>query len=304
MPINRLSDGTYLLDYTTLSTFQLCQKKCEIRFVRDIVPRRVAPALGFGGAIHSGLAAFYRGLPREEVIDLVMSEASGKGLLLSADEDPKRSVESAVAVIERYMDFYANDIYEAAIGPGGVPLVEVPHRGYLLDDPPIIYVMIVDLVARKKTDGSYHVMEHKTTSAITSDYMLQVRPNNQLTGNIWGISEMLGVKVESGILNAILVAPLPKDPSRSRRRPEDFFARATTTRSAEEIADWLADTRETAKDLIYKLEHGGRWVKNAPFACHVYNGCTYRVVCGSLEDQAVIENLYTTEAWELDIDRR
>src|SRR5437867_2986696 len=52
-------------------------------------------------------------------------------------------------------------------------------------------------------DSSVYVLEHKSTSQLGSYYFDQFKPNNQITGYIWGGGTLSGMRVGGAIVNAI-----------------------------------------------------------------------------------------------------
>jgi hypothetical protein len=295
MPLNRLEDGTWVIDYSTISTFQLCERKGQYSYLENLTLPRLPIKMGFGQAYHAALAAYYSGAAFNDVLLAGIKVAKEYELPMSLEEDPGKSVEAIVASLRRYVQFWANEPYVTLVDPQGKPMVEITHRMMICKDPPIVYAMKMDRVCQHKIRKSIHVMDHKTTGRI-HDYMQTIRPNKQFTGYLAGLVEMFGDLAESAIMNAIHAAPELK----TKKRPlDEWFARAETTRNEADFEDWHRDVVEQTKRIIWTIEHNGHFPKHDPFACHVYDGCIFRDLCSQHGDETVKAALYIKRQWDL-----
>lgn len=295
MPLNRLDDGTWVFDYSTLSTFADCRRKGNLMFVEDLrLPTgKISPKIGFGQAYHSALAEYYRGKSMKEVIHAGLKTAAEYNLPLSMDEDPARSAEALVESLKRYVQFHAGEPYQTVV-IDGVPLVEQTHRMMLTNDPPIAYAFKIDVVVQHIHRKTIHPMDHKTTGRI-HDYTSSIRPNAQFTGYLAGTVETFGLSAESAILNAIWVAAELK----TKKRPlDEWFARAETSRNEVDFDEWHKDMVYYATEFIRLVESKGHFAKNTK-QCHIYDGCIFRDLCGQNDDPTVKAGLYIKRAWSL-----
>lgn len=295
MPLNRLDDGTYVFDFSTLSTFLLCERKAKNRFVRDLESKHVPTKIGFGQAFHAGLAAYYSGYDWKTIERTAIVVAQKTDMAMTMNEDPATSLEACLDGLRRYIVFYAGEPYEVMHTPDGKPMVEILHRMMLSKDPPIAYAMKIDAIVRHKVHGTIHPMDHKTTGRI-HDYTQQIRPNHQFTGYLAYAVEHFGDKATSAIMNAIYATPQLKN---GKRPLADWFARAETERSEYDFEDWHRTMLSAAKRLIALHESDGYFSMNAPFACHVYKGCTYRDLCSQHDDPVTMEGSYDKSPWRL-----
>jgi hypothetical protein len=215
---------------------------------------------------------------------------------MTLNDDPAKSLEACLDGLRRYMVFYAGEPYEVMKDAKGKPMVEVTHRMMLCKDPPIAYAMKIDAMMRHKVHNTVHPVDHKTTGKI-HDYTLSIRPNHQFTGYLAYAVENFGTRAQSAIMNVIYAAAELKQ-GRKRALP-DWFARAETERSEADFEEWHNTMVSAAKRLIHLVETNGYFSMNAPFACHVYQGCSFRDLCSQHDDPVVMEGLYQKQPWGL-----
>lgn len=194
MPLNRLQDGTWVIDFSTISTFQLCERKGQYSYIENLTLPRLPIKMGFGQAYHAALAAYYSGVPFNEVLLAGIKVAKEYDLPLSLEEDPAKSVEALVASLRRYVQFWANEPYVTLVAPDGKPMVEITHRMMICKDPPIVYAMKMDRVCQHVHRKTIHVQDHKTSGMIHK-LAHTIRPNKQFTGYLAGLVEMFGIKL-------------------------------------------------------------------------------------------------------------
>lgn len=295
MPLNRLEDGTWVIDYSTVSGFTLCPRKGQYSFIENLSLPRPPVKMGFGQAYHSALAVHYSGGSFTDVKAAAIKTAKEYDLPLSNDEDPAKSVEALLASLVRYVQFWANEPYATLVTPDGKPMVEITHRMMICKDPPIIYAMKMDRICQHRIRKTFHVMDHKTTGRM-HDYMQTIRPNKQFTGYLAGLVEMFGDRAESAIMNVIWATPELKT---KRRSIDDWFARAETSRNEADFEDWHNDVVTITKQIIHTIETSGHFPKHDPFACHVYDGCIFRDLCSQHGDEATKQGLYVKRQWNL-----
>lgn len=307
------------LDYSTLSTFQTCQEKCRLAYEEGYRPLREPAPLSFGRAIHSGIEEFWRlaDHPLPERIDQACQkflwDAREHGNLpTSFEDDEKRSLERGVALMEVYCQRYANDPYENVPSPDpSKPYIEVGFAIHLMDFidlsgvlHPVMYVGRIDRVMRSRVTGKFAIFEVKTTSRGLYMFQDSVKPNHQITGYFFGCKTLLAedAQIEGVYVDAIFVSS--RQPSKKLPTGVDLdadFGRFFTQRSQSDVQDWLKDMQITAQRLLeYRLSYQGEvnWPRNAPTACSMYGGCTYRELCSLRNDKAYRERMFKVEKWE------
>ena len=92
------------------------------------------------------------------------------------------------------------------------------------------YGGIMDLVVEKNNE--IFIVDHKTTSQLGAQFFSQFKPNNQISGYVWGASQLTNRRVSGAMINAIGVL-----------KNETKFDRGWITRTPADIDEWLRSRR-------------------------------------------------------------
>lgn len=305
------------VDNFAISMFMSCPAKYALRIREHWTSRRKSAALGFGGALHEGLAAWYRTHDRAAAL-LAINESWP----VSVPIDDWRTKEKCLSTMVEYMRTYPDETFQV-VGAPESPLVEVtfshdtgmvmpcacgwectppqvrtsddePHPQSLPFCPecnaptePIEYGGIFDALV--EAAGVVYVLEHKTTSQLGSYYFDQFKPNNQVTGYVWAAERLSGYRVGGAIVNAIGIY----------KASSTRFERQITSRSPENIAEWLRNVYEVCK-MIRTCERIGHWPMFTP-SCTMYGKCEYHdvhVVGTEKERLRLLEQDYVRDEWK------
>ena len=294
------------IDNFALTMFQSCPAKYQLRIKEGWTSRRKSGALGFGGALHEGLAEWYRTHDKVKAVEAVV-----KSWPANLPIDDWRTREKCVEVMVQYMKAYPDEEFKIVGAPAN-PMVECTFTidtGMFLSciecridwDPavgntvclacgqplePIEYGGIFDGLV--EFNGSMYVLEHKTTSQLGAYYFDQFKPNNQVTGYIWGGSQLAGQRVGGAIINAIGIY----------KASATKFERQITTRSDDSIKEWLTNLRNVC-EMIRECEIRHHWPMSTP-ACTMYGKCEYHqvhVLSTFNERQKLLEQDYVKDEW-------
>lgn len=309
------------LDNFALTMFQTCPAKYALRIKQGWTPRFKSGALGFGGALHEGLAAWYKTGDIEKALLAIYTSWPA-----DMPVDDYRTREKCLHTMAEYAKNYPSETFSVVQGPSG-PLIEVPFTldtgmylpcglsfitdklaaGYshplpctsnkLPDDghcpdcmsacEPIEYGGIFDGLV--EYSGSVYVLEHKSTSMLGATYFNQFKPNNQVTGYVWAAGQLSGRRVGGAIINAIGIYKAGKT----------RFERHITGRFPVEIEEWLQNVRQVCIQ-IKTAELTGHWPK-ATGACTMYGMCEFYSVHSlghPAERQKRLEMDYVIEHWD------
>lgn len=290
------------IDNFALTMFQTCPAKYALRIKQGWTPRRRSAALGFGGAIHEGLAEWYRTKDLERAFTAIV-----KAWPNESPVDDYRTREKCLQVMNEYVKHYPSENFNIVQGPSG-PLIEVPFTldtglelpselSWLKEkasdlpfpdyNEPIEYGGIFDGLI--EFSGTVYVFEHKSTSMLGSTYFNQFKPNNQVTGYVWAASQLSGRKVGGAMINALGVYKAGKT----------RFERHLTGRFPVEIEEWLENVRRVCIQ-IKTAELNGHWTKSTN-ACTLYGMCEFYSVHSlghAAERQKRLEMDYVVEHWD------
>lgn len=297
------------IDNFALTMFQTCPAKYLLRIQNNWTTRRKSAALGFGGAFHEGLAEWYRTKSRSKAL-VAIDEAWPANLPI----DDWRTKAKCVETMLGYVREYPEETFSIVGAGSGNPLVEVtftlptgmflPCPGHWEDTSEAIYMReskcwicsgerelieyggIFDALV--EASGMVYVLEHKTTSQLGSYYFRQFKPNNQVTGYVWGASVLSGRKVGGAIINAIGVY----------KSSASKFERQITTRTPGDIELWLRSVFATCVQ-IKDCQTRGAWPMHTG-SCTMYGACEFHdvhVLSTETEQQKRLEQDYVQDEW-------
>lgn len=302
--MNLPEDKKIKIDNFALTMFQSCPAKYALRIKQGWTSRRKSGALGFGGALHEGLAEWYRSHDKVKAIQAIIDAWP-----LNLPIDDWRTREKCVAVMVEYMKHYPEEEFKV-VGMPDNPMIECTSTidtGMFLScndclapwNPessgicvcgqplePIEYGGIFDGLV--EYSGMAYVLEHKTTSQLGAYYFDQFKPNNQVTGYIWMAGMLSDQKISGAIVNAIGI--YKASPTK--------FERQMTGRSADNITEWLENVRNTC-EMIRECEARMHWPMFTP-SCTMYGKCEYHsvhVLGTHKEREKLLEQDYVKEEW-------
>lgn len=295
------------IDNFALVMFQNCPAKFNLRIMEGWTSRRKSGALGFGGALHEGLATWYRTQDPNKAI-----KAVGDAWPMNLPIDDWRTKEKCLSTMLEYIKRYPGEQF-AVLGAPDNPMVEVtftidtgmflscvecqaPWVGELgigmcqrCGKPlePIEYGGIFDGIVQYGAD--IFVLEHKTTSQLGQYYFDQFKPNNQVTGYVWGARKLSGQNVTGAIINAIGIY----------KSSATRFERQITSRNDQNIDEWLENVRNTC-EMIRECQIRQHWPMFTG-SCTMYGKCEYHQIHtlnSFKERQKLLEQDYVKDEWK------
>jgi hypothetical protein len=265
--------------------FQTCPAKYDLRIRQHWSSRKKSAALGFGGALHEGLAAWYRTKDRAKAITAIHDSWPQ-----NVPIDDWRTKEKCISVFMAYVKEYPEETFQVVGAPDN-PMVECTFTldtGLCLDDGEAIeYGGIFDGLV--EYSGSVYVLEHKSTSQLGSYYFDQFKPNNQVTGYVWAAGLLSGKRVGGAIINALGI--YKSSPTKLERQ--------ITTRSDASIMEWLTNLKNSC-EMIKERERTGYWPMYTG-SCTMYGKCEYHdvhLLATENERSRMLEQNYVREAWD------
>lgn len=303
------------IDNFALQTFQACPKKFDFRMVQGWTVRRKSAALGFGGALHEGLATWYRTGELKQSLTAIAEHWPE-----NSPVDDYRNIGKCLEVMRDYTHEYPKESF-SIIGFPDSPMIEMtftldtemflncpacrtPPKIQIVDGPPFAISSSTCDVCQSPLErieyggifdgmiefsGSVYVFEHKSTSQLGAYYFNQFKPNNQVTGYVWAGSMMSGERTGGALINAIGVYKASKTK----------FERRLTNRSKHEISEWLVNLRSSCQQIddAKRYNEWPRFTHN----CTMYGMCEYHSVCvlgNEKERLARLETDYVRDKWE------
>lgn len=291
-------------DYTTIDQFLRCRKKYYWRMVRDLNPITISPALSFGKMVHLSLEKYYK-----EGYDAAVAVWEG---YQDREGDELRTRANGLKLMETYARVYKNcpfKVLDVEVG-FAVPVYNptdtcVNCNGVLLEEEnccilckypkSILYGGRIDAII--EWDSQLFALEHKTTSILGYSYFEQFRPNMQVDGYVYAVSQLMGKKCQGAVINALEPWKEVKRVTDKTKKPEDHFARKPVMRSDEELKDWSLEVNQIVCDIL-KTEKDHRFYKTKS-ACFQYNySCPYKQLCLYGDDERLVKKDYEISKWE------
>lgn len=294
------------IDNFMLTMAQTCPAKYELRR-QGWTSRHRSAALGFGAAIHEGLAEWYRSGNLAQATAQIKAKWPD-----NTPVDDYRSLNKCLEVMEAYARKYSAEPFSVVGAAEGNAAIEIPFTLYTgkhldclcghswvegltqcpsckIDFEPIEYGGIFDGLIEFGTQ--VYILEHKTTSQLGAYYFNQFKPNNQVTGYVWAGGLLSGKRVGGAMINAIGVY----------KASATKFERHLTTRSQGEIDFWLENVRAEC-NIIKHYERTGFFPQRTG-ACTLYGACEYRnvhVLPSAKEQLRLLEQDFIREEWDFE----
>jgi len=283
-------------DGTSLDCAQTCPRKYYYTMIRGLRPQHKSVHLLFGGLYASALEHFYKhraaGMEIEEATVAVVREALVNswdyetGLAMIFD-DAKKTRITLIRTIVWYIEEFARETEDGLRTyhlQDGSPAVELSFQLEINED--ILYCGHLDRVVQMGTH--VYVMDQKTTGGTVGTYYFQYfSPNNQMSGYSFAGQTVLHSPVRGVIIDAAQIAV-------------NFtrFERGITTRSKDQIEEWLETALETiSRTRAYSAAQ--KWPMNAT-ACGNYGGCEFRGLCSRAPSvrENYIKSDFVEKVWD------
>uniref|UniRef100_A0A6M3MAJ0 Putative PD-(D/E)XK nuclease superfamily protein n=1 Tax=viral metagenome TaxID=1070528 RepID=A0A6M3MAJ0_9ZZZZ len=245
--------------HTKIDTFIRCPEMYRWRYIIKIKPKQKARPLALGACIASSLSAF-----RDKGTFDAASEAfmqtwvkEGRVLASTKEEDPLRSVERALEILDKYIKEYPDE-------PNQIIKPEINFDEEIAPD--IFFRGRIDGVIRDR--NGVGIIEDKTASRLGDYFFVEKGNSYQLKwylfiANKLGLFELSDKNLPRGVLNAIYIHP-----------KEYRFRREPVLKMKKEVED-------AGKDLLAWIRHIRCSVDQANFPkadyniCSQYGGCDY-----------------------------
>jgi hypothetical protein len=272
-------------DYSIISSFQTCRRKFYWEHVRNLRPKVKGLALEFGGAIHDALDAYYIA-PQGSGLEIAQSVFEQK--FKDREGEELRTVANGKKMLEVYARKYKDEPFK---------VLGKPEAGFVFPIGDILFGGRIDLPI--EWDGQAWIMEHKTTTRLSSTYFDQFELDKQPTGYIIAAEECMGRKIQGCLINVMepwkdLIRPTAKS-----KAPEDHFLRKPLTRSDFLKERFKLNVLRIVRDIKW-CEENNEWQEaEKKEVCQYYNRpCPFLDLCKYGENERTIANEFVVEIWE------
>lgn len=307
--------------YTFWQAFKNCRKKAQVRYLMGYVPLERSDNMFFGGVIHTALEMWYKVLGKEFFHDFIAKSELAIDLKIKAG-----CMMDAYTALYPEEDFEIYEIEEEFEDDIINPETGAKSRSFTIGGK-------VDMIVRKKYDGTFWLVEHKTASGISEGYIAKLWTDFQIvlysyyierkfgikiTGIIYNILGKCGIKMRVGESEeeyqeryAALVAKSKHGKSSAKRKfpdtPEEFadrvreyyqdpmlFHREEIILDRAMIKEMQYEVWDLTKSLL-EAKSRNMYYRNTGFCYYWNKPCEYFPYCSSRENPLVLENLYRKE---------
>lgn len=327
------SNRIIYVDHSTLAVHRACREKCRLQSAAGWHPAVQDVKLTFGHAMHAAIAGYYdqraggffdetKQWHKREMSPLLAAKHAflgdlkieGHELPLTMEAEERRSIERGLGLVEAYFDRWGNEMFENII-IDGKPCTEIGFQYPLttFEGYDVVYVGYIDRLMRRITTKRPVIFETKTTTMGLSQFILQCKPNHQVTGYFPAATKILGDEpIYEAMWDCIFISSRKSDMAKALRDrhwlygidKDADFGRQATTRSKTDIAEWFIDIENDALDYCKWLtSKANRWPRNAPGSCHAYGGCQFRNRCSmnlddNQEESYMMSTGFVRKKWE------
>lgn len=309
LEIVRMDDGRdkVFINWSSIATIQDCMRKSQYLLMEKLKSDVEHDALVAGKAIHKGMEFWYH-LPIEhrqltaddnELADTftgLLPEVCPEGALgaiyqyaLAAqplkylDPGDKRSIANGIKIMKAYFKHYKDDEFETYWDEQG-SFIERELEMQIYEDSTKVIVLhgTIDAVLRNKQSGKLYVADHKTTTALGTQFYNKAKPNHQYSGYIYLAQKKLGLDIDECMINGIQVA-----------KTKSEFARLFTKRDQDDFDDLIKAAVEATERILFARETGEFTMSTA--SCNVFGTCQYFDICSvpkKMREQ-IIKTKYT-----------
>ena len=270
-----------IYDNSAISAFQDCRKKYYWSMVRHLQTKTKSNALLFGAAIHDALDIYYVEGCMERAIENFALEFKDR------EGDDLRTIAHGSTMLREYAKAYAIEPFK---------VLSKPEEGFVIPIGDVMYGGRLDLPI--DWEGELWIMEHKTTSKLSSGFFKQWDLDKQITGYILGMEYVTGRECVGALINAMEPwKPLIR-PRATSKRPEDHFVRAPATRTKFLKERFKMNVQRLVRDIRWCMENDEWYEAEKKECCRSYNyDCPFKELCQYGEDERLIEREFVVEEW-------
>ncbi|MGL5001837.1 MAG: PD-(D/E)XK nuclease family protein [Casimicrobium sp.] len=277
-------------DSTSLGVLKTCPRKYYYQIVLGYQSKAQSVHLRFGIAYHSALEAFekaqgtfterFNAALARVVLDCTEPDGSWW-----ESGDSYKNTQTLFCTVIWYLDQFRFSADPATtVISAGKPAVELSFSFNLNTDIVLCGHLDRLVLFHEQT----WVLDKKTTkSSLDQRYFAQYNPDNQMTLYTAAAQIILDKPAKGVIIDAAQVLV-----SGSR------FQRAFTTRSAEDIEEFIAETNFFIRQAEFFADKNF-WPKNDK-SCNNFAGCEFRAVCSTSDRmrQVLLENDFVKRPWD------
>lgn len=288
-----------IITYSSLSCFQQCRQKYFHRYMAGIYPVQRSSALEFGSQMHLILQHLFECIeaqqtkneteyePKESVIDR---------LCQMVDIADMESIDRAR--LKGLIIGYVNKWYESDCQEYDVVDVEREFSSEIDKFYHHRFVGKADGIVKRKADGKYFILEHKTAAIVDDDYIAQKQIDSQTMTYAIYLSESMGIEISGAIHDILTKQKIRLKKGEAEEEfcqrllddvTEDNFTRIIVEFDKQELEDFRIGLNHATDDLC----HCDSYYKCTGQCISRYGACEYLPLCRNKCDLSGLESLYS-----------
>lgn len=287
-----------IITHSSLECFKQCRQKYFHRYMSGIYPVQKSNALEFGSQMHLILQHLF------ECIEAQQSNGD-------AEYEPKESVIDRLCQMVEIADMeaidqaklkgliigYVNKWYESDCQEYEIVDVE---REFSYDVDKFYHHRFVgkaDGIVKRKSDGKYFILEHKTAAIVDDDYIAQKQIDSQTMTYAFFLSKSMGIEISGAIHDILTKQKIRLKKGETEEQfcqrliddvTEDNFTRIVVEFDKQELADFVIELNHATDDLC----HCDLYYKSTGQCIGRYGACEYLPLCRNKCDLCGLEELY------------
>lgn len=314
-----LEDGKLVVDNTLLASEAKCQLSATVRFTLDQEPLDESLTLVSGQAIHKALEVVCKGgAPRDAMWALeqfykpkfdewtrTTDVALAMGMTVDDLRADRRSYENVARVVGNWLRERPASSWPFQVDTSTVEATFV----VLLDPEENIWYSGTPDVGRVQAGRETFAVDHKSTGRMTSEWRSGFRTSGQVSGYLWGLEQVYGVRYTGMFINGI---ELTKVPGSTRKCSEHGVPYAEcgelhlkhemfpVTRTPEQIESWKRTAVQLARRYKKRLAQAGP-IEHVMHEGELTGACAYcgcREWCATGRDASQLVYRFRTQAWD------
>ena len=262
-----------VFDNSLISTFLKCERLAYYEYILEIAPKSEGLAMKFGSAIHEALSVYYNSLKSMNWADKLSGIRNTEkaildkmGLAFTKDLPPEQ-IQDKVYGIENGMNFLQWFLSQDNHPFTSILDVEI---GFAIDiGGGFLYGGKIDKLSMHPQYNSLVVVDHKTTSRLSQNFISVLSLSRQFTGYILAANLYKDTGCHVAIAQIMTVKPT--------KTTGYTLTLVPITRTEEEINSFIKETRDFISRFL-EYESKNFWPRSAN--CGAYWGaCPYIHLC-------------------------
>lgn len=292
-----------IITHSSLECFKCCRRKYQYRYLDKICPKEASNALQFGTEMHEILAQLFEGIEAEQArenaeIEPIESVRDRLCAMIDiANLEPTDRAKLKGLTIGYLNKWYLSDCREYEVIDVEKEFSHEAEYHYKDCEPHVFFVGKVDGILKRKSDGKYFILEHKTASIVDESYVAQKEIDSQTMTYAACIQDVMGIEISGAIHDIITKQKIRLKKGETEEGfcqrliddvTDDNFTRIIIEFEPYELRDFTKELNEAVDDAVYCRN----FYKCTGSCIGRYGACEYLPLCKAKGKLEGLEELY------------